>query len=512
MGSVELRSGVRSGIKIINSMRSLRDLITKSLLVQMVLMVALLSGCSTDDDDDLDDTTTDTTDEESTEAVEWIDEQLSTYYLYNDEYNAMERDLTLDYSSFLNTTLMSMETNVLDKKYCETLYNIAYYDYYLYSYVIRTEVTKSRAILDSREDIGYGFVSTELVRMADDGSMAIAVHGVYKDSPVAESGVSRGSIITAISGQTIDYSNYYFDLIYLLLYPSEGDELTITTSDNESYTLTASTIEINPVLHSEVIDPGVGYVVYSCFDNNFDDDLASTLSELSTAGITDLILDLRLNPGGYVSSSNKLSSIIGGSYTSGKVFSYYRMNEDMTNDYSTTSRLMGMNFDSSQRAFYDNFVTTSTTLSLPSPKIYCLVGESTASASEMLINSLRGVGFDVVLIGEATEGKNVGMITLNETFDDGYEYDLLPITFENLNCNMEGGYQDGMEVDYAVNDLVGFSDYGADEPLVAKALELITGVVAEDDNTRAVESVELIRMGTKANSHRRGGSIVDIRE
>lgn len=493
-------------------MRKMRAFARCNFAIIAMLFSAMLVSCSADEVVATDEDET-TTDEESAaaEATAWIDEQLEKYYLYNEEYKTMERDLTLEYDDFLETTLMNMSTNVLDKKFYETLYGVRFYDYLLYSYVIREESTKSRAIMSSREDVSFGFASTELVTL--NGEYAIAVHGVYEDSPAAECGFKRGTVITNIEGESITWINYYYGLAYNLLYPSDGDQYTITAYNmDEPQSITAKSTEINPILHQEILEPNIGYLVYSQFDNNFDDDLEASMEEFIAAGVTDMILDLRINPGGYISSATLLGSMLSGTYGSGLVFAYYLLNDDLTNSPTSTAAMMGMSYDSNNRAFYINFDDSTPKLtSLTTPRIYCLVSGNTASASELLINSLRGINFEVILIGSTTDGKNVGMVDLSGTFG-GYNYDLLPITFENRNAKMEGGYEAGMEVDYEVNDLYGFTDYGASEPMVAKTLELITGESATMDETRSAASYPLQSVAGKADNRGVGGARIPIGE
>ncbi|MFI3289357.1 MAG: S41 family peptidase [Rikenellaceae bacterium] len=484
-------------------MRDVRDFITQNFVIFAMLAATMFTSCTSDTDTD-----TDVEDSDEITAVEWIDQCLEGYYLYNEEYKSLERDLTLSYSAFLNNTLLSMTTNVLDKKYYETINLIPYYDYMIYSYVTCQAATKSRATTTDREDISYGVVSTELVRY--NGELAIAILGVYKDSPASEAGLKRGTVITEIEGESISWNSFYYGIGYDLLYPSDGDQMTITTNTTEAQTISATTIETNPILHHEIIDSKIGYIVYSQFDYYFNSDLKEALEEFATAGVTDLIVDLRLNPGGYVASARLFGSIIGGNYCTDQVFSYYIMNEDLTTNSASTESLIGFTYDSSQRAFYSKFESTDVKLTTLSPRIYCLVSEDTASASELLINSLRGIDFEVILIGSKTEGKNVGMINFNTTIDD-YEYDLYPISFENRNAKMEGDYFEGMEVDYEVSDLLdykGFNDYGVDDPLVTKAMELITGIETSASTTRAESTLSLTKLGNAKNHHKVGGAVI----
>jgi hypothetical protein len=76
---------------------------------------------------------------------------------------------------------------------------------------------------------------------------------------------------------------------------------------------------------------------------------------------------------------------------------------------------------------------------------------NTASAAELVINSLRGIDFPVKLIGCKTEGKNVGM-TVSETTYNGRRFQFSPVTFWVKNAKDFGDYPDGIEPDEYVNN------------------------------------------------------------
>ena len=116
------------------------------------------------------------------------------------------------------------------------------------------------------------------------------------------------------------------------------------------------------------------------------------------------------------------------------------------------------------------------TYSLNLKRLFVLTTNATASASEVLINSLRGRGISVILIGEKTNGKNVGM-EVKSFNSEGYIYELAPITFQGYNERIETIPFDGLPVDYEISDWNnGYVDFGdLNEPMFKKAYELITG-------------------------------------
>lgn len=118
-------------------------------------------------------------------------------------------------------------------------------------------------------------------------------------------------------------------------------------------------------------------------------------------------------------------------------------------------------------------------------RVYCLVTNNTASASELVINSLEGIGIDVILIGNTTRGKNVGMEGVELTAGTD-KYLLFPITFQAYNAAGFGDFENGFTPDFVIDEnnphgknFEGYIDFGKDnETLYAKAMSQITGTDA----------------------------------
>ncbi len=449
-------------------------------------------------------------------VIEMIDETLCQIYLYNEEYAALEnRDFSLAFDDFFYGNLMSLTTNVLDYKE----YNG---EMYLYSYIEATApdgTTRSATRSSSGMSNDFGFVYMTPVYDGE-GTLGFYVLACYNDSPVDKLGICRGMVIYEINGEALSVSNYS-QYMYRLLYPSAGDsyslKLFIKGENSQTLTVTTDSYATNPVLNCEIIDEqnSVGYLNYILFDSSYDNEMLSAFETLKSGGAETLILDLRYNLGGYISSASKMmSAITSTSSGSGQIFSYYRFNNDLTSAYESTSRWAGLNFDSSVNMFYETLsgVSDQYKLSLTESTIYVLVGNNTASASEMVINSLQGMGYNVVLIGQTTRGKNVGMFVFEESFD-GYEYEIVPISFENFNSLCEGGYESGFTPDYPISEgeeMSGFNDFSKDEPLIAKALSLITDSPSESVNlSRSVESSSEVTPlgGVMMQTDRRHGAL-----
>lgn len=444
-----------------------------------------------------------------------VDKFLAKYYLWNDEYQGMERDLNIPYVSssdnFLNTTLLSMTTNTLDKKWYESTNS-----YLLYSYLLQNEKKSStRSVQTAGVDHGiekddpissYGFSRIMGVYLTDKsgtptGEYAFVVCAVYPGSAATAFDLNRGTIIYKVDGKSINNSN--LDATYWeLLYPSKSQVQVTIVADGAEKTLTLmpSKIDPSPILYSDVIEHEghkVGYLVYSGFDAAYDDELLTTIKSLKDGGATDLILDFRYNGGGHVVSSMMLSACVAGSVVKDKVFYYQRFNKTRMDDVEGMKKA-GYNYDATAGYYYENFPfddyygVNLADYALSMPRLYVLTSSSTASASELLVNSLRGIDFPVTLIGGKTNGKNVGMEVTE--FDSGnYSYELAPISFQYYNAKSKTIPSDGIDVDYEVDEWNnGLIDFGqVDEPMLAKALQLITGATESKATTRAASTITM---------------------
>lgn len=460
-----------------------------------------------------------------TEMNQTIDAYLSSHYLWNDEYKGMKRNLNIpyvdSYDNFLQTTLMSMSTNTLDKKM-----NDAYGEYTLYSYVDRKEKKKSTRGVSAGVNHGiekedkiksFGISNLAIVSFVDEQGgftdhYGYVVQSVYPASTASTFGVERGTFIYEVNGKAIDKGNYmsvYLDLVA----PTQNSVKLLAgngTEEPKEITLTVTEIDPTPILMHTIIEEDnhkIGYLVYEAFDAAYDNELLDVLASFKTAGITDLVLDLRYNGGGHVISSKMLAGCLAGSFCKDKIFQYYRYNKSRMETVERTKKETGNAYDASAKYFYDNFVYDNyygvnlDKYNLSQANLYILTSESTASSSELMMNSLKGIGVPFTTIGERTNGKNVGMEV--KDFDKGnYSYELAPITFQYYNAQKETVPEKGLTADYTVSDWNdGYVNFGDNcEPMWAKALELITKKRSSVTSARSVSSVRVQPVSTALSS------------
>lgn len=214
----------------------------------------------------------------------------------------------------------------------------------------------------------------------------------------------------------------------------------------------------------------IGYFCYHEFESAMD--FIPLMRDFAEAHITQLVVDLRYNTGGLVSTCKLLANSIVHHRGYGQVFQQCHYNNRLSAEYLNTRG------DSVEYNYFEipsNFPggdSNSSLVGLSMDSVYFLVSDRSASASEALIIGLRPF-MKVILIGEQTIGKGVGSWTIATK---QFQYELHPITMRYYNALMETTPDSGLVVDYEVkgglNVLHGQLG-SSEEPLLAKAISLI---------------------------------------
>lgn len=305
------------------------------------------------------------------------------------------------------------------------------------------------------------------------------VRYVLPNSDAAAKNVQRGMLFYGINGTPLTATNYksLFANSTYTINLADYDSGTITPN-GQSITLTKSAIGENPVYATNVFTQGskkIGYLMYNGFFSGYESQLNNAFGQLKSQNVTDLILDLRYNSGGSIATASRLASMITGQFA-GQLFAKQQWNAKLEDYWSQNN----------PNQFLTNFVTTigngSAINSLNLNKIYILTSQSTASASELVINGLKPY-INVVQIGDVTIGKNVGSVTLYDspTFsktnvNPNHKYAMQPIVLKTVNASGFGDYQTGLVPNFTFEEiLVNLGQLGNEtEPMLSYALNLIS--------------------------------------
>ena len=398
------------------------------------------------------------------EVVKWVDQRLQDEYYWLDEYKEKLNtfDYTLAYDKFLSTSLLSMTTNMEDGYVVEGTR-------YLYSYITQESATRAD---DDRMENSFGILIAGRYFGGSNNTAILVVEHVYPGSPAANAGLKRGDTITKVDNATIPSPTSNLQQYYTLRSKLESGTGSITI-EGETYdkqtqkdivyrkSLTAADYLPSPVAHytvlefdeavAKVINPDgkkIGYLSYLGFESEYDAELIEAMEYLAAKGITDLILDLRVNGGGSVNTSTMLGSMLLSEEYVGKTYATLKRNPKnklFPAEYLNDDCLITKNGLGDELAFKD-------LPNLDLPELWVIASNSTASASEMVIKGLEGLDVPVHIVGKTTNGKNCGMDVMEKTFGS-YIYTYAPITFMNFNAKGDNDYADG------IKPQVNFDDY-----------------------------------------------------
>jgi membrane-associated protease RseP (regulator of RpoE activity) len=309
--------------------------------------------------------------------------------------------------------------------------------------------------------VGFGFGS----KFADPPFNAdLQLTQVFPGSPAADAGFRRGQRILEINGRTIAEINAAEGLGAALGASTEGLARTFLLrepggADFEA-TVAKTVVTIDPVPLTTVFDVAgakVGYVDLRTFISPANDALDQAFAEFEAQNVTALIIDVRYNGGGLVSTAELLADLIGGAIANDQVLSETRFN-------ASKSVLNSI----------ERFRQRPGSLTLLQQIVF-ITTDSSASASELVINALLPHTV-VTLVGSTTFGKPVGQVGLG--FCDN-ELLLRPVSFETVNALAEGQYFNGLDPTCAVEDDLAFTVGDPLEASLAAAISYIeSGVCA----------------------------------
>jgi len=320
------------------------------------------------------------------------------------------------------------------------------------------------------------------LKLASNGNDVFGyIRYILPNSDASGKNIQRGDLFYAVNGTPLNVNNYQSllsaDTYTLNLATFVNGVLTAT---GEDVTLTKTAYAENPVHHVNVINEGshkIGYLMYNGFYSSYDADLNAAFAQLKSQNVSELILDLRYNSGGSVRTATYLASMITGQFT-GQLFSKQQWNSTIQEHYEDN------NPEALTELFGTQLSNGAAISSLNLSRVYVLTTQSTASASELLINCLSPY-IDVVVIGTTTTGKNVGSITLYDSPDftsanrDGsHRYAMQPIVIRTINSEGFGEYSQGLAPDIELpEDMANLGEIGStSDPLVAAAVNNITGM------------------------------------
>ena len=227
----------------------------------------------------------------------------------------------------------------------------------------------------------------------------------------------------------------------------------------------------------------VGYIAFTTF-NSFASEgaIANAIAGMKTAGVNDLVLDLRYNGGGYLYIASQLGYMIAGqARTAGKTFELSKTNDKKPFGPDDTTPFYNVG------SGYPGGVANGQALpTLNLGRVFVLTTSGSCSASEALINALRGIDVQVILLGSgATCGKPFGFFGT-----DNCGTTFFTIQFTGVNAKGDGDYVDGFAPTCGVADDLTHALGDPSEGQLAAALAYRSGGVCSGPKSAVLRRIE----------------------
>ncbi len=303
-------------------------------------------------------------------------------------------------------------------------------------------------------------------RVANSPPRSYVVYDVEPQSPAGKAGVRRGDKLMKVDG--IDFMNGA-DVTGLNngVFPKDQGPHTFELQRGTStlvFTLQAGQYATTPVRDAKVINDNgtkVAYLYFDSFIAKSEDALITAFNDFKTQDAKELIIDMRYNGGGLLFISSQLAYMIAGdSASSGKTFYKFVYNDKRSGENQAFD-FIPYALTTSYRYDYSRPLP-----SLNLKRVTLLVDYRTASASEAVINSLRGIDVSVNLIGSTTYGKPYGF---TPQYNCGRYY--YAVEFKGENHKGFSAFDTGFAPNCSVRDDLNFQLGDLAEPRLAEALQ-----------------------------------------
>lgn len=322
------------------------------------------------------------------------------------------------------------------------------------------------------------------------GGSEVFVLYVDPNSAAGRAGIKRGNRIIKINDQYVQISDAFY---HFWISAMRGIFVQFEIIDNlgnrRLVKLGERDYDRNPVLKYSIINNAnkkFGFLAYNEFTSvkNTSQYLQPAFSLFQKEGISDLIIDLRYNGGGYQNSAQYIANNVVPETVNGAIMFTEHYNYMMQNgkaDILVNQPLLGYD---NQPIIVDGEIVTlfdfdygiaANTIRFEKEgplqglkNIYFIVSKYTASSSELLINVLKPY-MNVKLVGVTTGndasvrtyGKPVGFFDIRLS-----DFRLYLAMYENKNANGEGDFFDGLVTDFSTRDNPEYDFGSVEDPAI----------------------------------------------
>ncbi|MCB5195807.1 S41 family peptidase [Deefgea salmonis] len=303
-----------------------------------------------------------------------------------------------------------------------------------------------QGFLDSGAVLNYG-IEWHYSRTSVPWQMTVAY--VSPGSQAALVGVLRGDQLITIDGLPADGTASNQAAVNAALYPKAASAHTMVFRRGASvlsFNVVADSTKTMPVLPAQILNVAngpVGYLVFNSHISGAEKPLIEAINLFKRNNIQSLILDLRYNSGGYLYLASELAYMIAGpNQIQNRVFDRLQFSDQRPAQTALNVMPFYATAQSTQSGMAGQLLP-----SLNLKQVFILTTENTCSASEAIINGLRGIDVDVQIIGKTTCGKPYGFIGQSNC---GISY--FPIEFIGSNAKGFSDFSEGFTPQCTAND------------------------------------------------------------
>jgi carboxyl-terminal processing protease len=297
------------------------------------------------------------------------------------------------------------------------------------------------ALIQSGTEAGYGVLWSTIASLPP---RRIVVAYTHAGSPATAANLQRGEEVVQVDGVDVVNNNTQagVDIFVAGLYPDQLNETHTfvlrnpQTGSQRTVTMQSANVALEPVQNVTTLSTPTGTVGYMQFNDHLptaEQALIDAFASFRSQNVADLVLDLRYNGGGSLAIASEIAYMIAGNVpTAGQPFERLVFNDKHTAINPVTGGAL------TPVPFYNTSSANQPLPTLNLRRVYVLTGSMTCSASESIINGLRGVNVEVIQIGSTTCGKPYGFFP-----EDNCGTTYFTIQMKGVNAANFGDYGDG---------------------------------------------------------------------
>ena len=298
---------------------------------------------------------------------------------------------------------------------------------------------KAKEEFDTELTGSYYGIGAEITS-TNDGKAVIKK--VFDKSPAKTAGLKENDVFVSIDGESVEGKSIS-DIANTLRSEKKEKSIIVVNRDGKelSFEVTKANVTLFSV-SSEMLDNNIGYISVNIFGQNTYDEFTKALNDLEKENMKSLIIDLRGNNGGYLTTVTNMLSIF--------------LDKDKV--------IYQMQTKTGKKKYY-SIKNGSKTY-----KVVILIDNESASASEIMASAMSEQ-YGAILVGEKSYGK--GTVQITKDLKNG---GMIKYTIQNwLTSKGKSIEKNGIKPDYEIklNDEYANNPTKENDNQLQKAIDLL---------------------------------------